>query len=96
MARLTGKETVIDAYCGVGTIGIYCSAFVKQVIGAELNRDAVRDAIENAKQNQIKNIYFHCRDAGECMQELKSSGEQIDGVFTDPPRSGCSMEFLNV
>ena len=95
MARLTGKEIVIDAYCGVGTIGIYCSAFVKQVIGAELNRDAVRDAIENAKQNQIKNIYFHCRDAGEFMQELKSSGEQIDVVFTDPPRSGCSMEFLN-
>lgn len=94
MARLGGKETVIDAYCGVGTIGIYCSAFAKQVIGAELNRDAVRDAIENAKLNQIRNIYFHCRDAGEFMRELANSGEQIDVVFTDPPRGGCSMEFL--
>lgn len=95
MARLSGKETVIDAYCGVGTIGIYCSAFAKQVIGAELNRDAVRDAIENAKLNQVKNIYFHCRDAGEFMRELAGSGEQIDVVFTDPPRGGCSMEFLS-
>lgn len=95
MARLNGKETVIDAYCGVGTIGIYCSAFAKQVIGVERNLDAMRDAIENAKRNQIKNIYFHCRDAGEFMRELANSGEQIDVVFTDPPRSGCSIEFLN-
>lgn len=95
MARLNGKETVIDAYCGVGTIGIYCSAFAKQVIGVERNLDAMRDAIENAKRNKIKNIYFHCRDAGEFMRELANSGEQIDVVFTDPPRSGCSMEFLN-
>ena len=95
MARLNGKETVIDAYCGVGTIGIYCSAFAKQVIGVERSPDAMRDAIENAKQNKIKNIYFHCRDAGELMRELANSGEEIDVVFTDPPRSGCSMEFLN-
>lgn len=95
MARLTGKETVIDAYCGIGTIGIAASAKAHQVVGTELNRDAVRDAAANAKLNGIKNITFRCGDAGEFMQGMSASGEKADVVFTDPPRSGCSLEFLS-
>lgn len=95
MARLTGRETVIDAYCGIGTIGIAASGQALQVVGTELNRDAVRDAAANAKLNGIKNITFRCGDAGEFMQGLAASGEAADVVFTDPPRSGCSPEFLS-
>lgn len=95
LANLTGKETVIDAYCGIGTIGIAASGKARQIVGTELNRDAVRDAAANAKLNGIKNITFRCGDAGEFMQGLAASGETADVVFTDPPRSGCSPEFLS-
>ena len=54
-----------DAYCGIGTIGIVASKKAGQVIGVELNRDAVKDAVENAKCNGIKNIQFYCNDAGK-------------------------------
>ena len=63
LAGLTGKETVLDAYCGIGTIGIIASRKAGQVIGVELNQDAVRDAVNNAKLNQISNIRFYCNDA---------------------------------
>lgn len=57
-AKLTGKETVIDAYCGTGTIGLIASSRAKHVIGVELNRDAIKDAISNAKRNHIHNVTF--------------------------------------
>ena len=78
-AGLSGKETVIDAYCGIGTIGMVAARSAKQVIGVELNRDAVRDAIANAKQNQMENIYFHCADAGKFMTERRESRRCVDG-----------------
>ena len=56
LAGLTGRETVLDAYCGIGTIGIIASRHAGQVIGVELNEDAVRDAVNNAKLNQVSNI----------------------------------------
>lgn len=62
-AHLTGKECVIDAYCGTGTIGIIASKNAKEVIGIELNRDAIRDAVTNAKRNNVKNISFYNEDA---------------------------------
>ena len=67
LAGLTGKETVIDAYCGIGTIGIIASRQAKKVIGVELNPDAVKDAVKNAKRNEVKNISFYCNDAGRFM-----------------------------
>lgn len=94
LAGLTGRESVIDAYCGIGTIGIAASDAAAAVIGAELNKEAVRDAIENAKLNQIKNIRFCAVDAGDFMEEMAASGQSADVVFTDPPRAGCSMKFL--
>ena len=97
-AHLTGKETVIDAYCGIGTIGMTAAAHAKQVIGVELNPSAVKDAIANARRNDCKNISFYNEDAGVYMRKLAAApaGERVpvDVVFMDPPRSGSSETFL--
>ena len=93
-AGLTGSETVLDAYCGVGTIGLVASKKAKQVLGVELNRDAVRDAIANAKRNSIKNCWFTAADAGEYMLDMARSGSSVDVVFMDPPRAGSDERFL--
>lgn len=93
-AGLSGRETVLDAYCGTGTIGLIASDQAKRVIGVELNRDAVRDAVVNARKNGVKNIQFYQKDAGEFMVQLAGSGDKVDVVFMDPPRSGSSEQFL--
>lgn len=94
-ARLTGKETVIDAYCGIGTIGLAAASEAKKIIGVELNKDAVRDAVINAKINQIKNADFYQNDAGRFMVQLAQAETQADVVFMDPPRSGSTEEFMD-
>lgn len=94
-AGLTGQETALDAYCGVGTIGIVAAkSGAARVLGVELNRDAVKDAIVNARENGVKNIWFTCADAGAFMEEAAVEGERYDVVFMDPPRAGASWEFL--
>lgn len=93
-AGLTGKETVIDAYCGIGTIGIIASKQARQMIGVELNQDAVRDAVSNVRRNKIKNIQIYQNDAGRFMSGMAKDGEQVDVVFMDPPRSGSTEEFI--
>ena len=93
-AQLDGTQTVIDAYCGTGTIGIIASAHAKQVIGVELNTDAVQDAKENAKLNNIENVNFIEDDAGKFMTRLAADGESADVVIMDPPRAGASLDFL--
>ena len=95
LAALTGKERVIDAYCGIGTIGMIASAHAKEVIGVELNKDAVKDAIYNAKRNQVKNIRFYQNDAGKFMVEMAQQGEKADVVLMDPPRAGSTEEFID-
>lgn len=94
-AALTGTETVVDAYCGIGTIGLTASSRAKQVIGVELNRDAVRDAISNARRNQIHNARFYAADAGEFMTGMAAVGETADVVLMDPPRAGSDEAFLS-
>lgn len=102
-AGLTGKERVIDAYCGTGTIGIIAARAAKEVIGVELNRDAVRDAIVNAKRNEVKNIRFYHADAGKFMEEMAAAragvanagDSEVDVVFMDPPRAGSDEAFLS-
>ena len=94
-AALTGKETVLDAYCGTGTIGLIASEYAGRVIGVELNGDAVRDARMNAKQNQVKNIEFYQNDAGKLLLQMAEQGEKLDVLFMDPPRSGSNREFLD-
>ena len=93
-AELTGKETVLDAYCGTGTIGIVASDKAKNVIGVELNKDAVKDAISNAKLNKTENIRFFCADAGKFMVGMAEDNEKVDLVFMDPPRAGSDLNFL--
>ena len=94
-ALLTGKEKVIDAYCGIGTIGIVASDKAGEVIGCELNADAVADARVNAKINGVENIKFFCADAGEFMLGMKEAGEKCDVLFMDPPRAGSDKRFLS-
>jgi len=94
MAGLSGNETVIDAYCGVGTIGIIASGKCKTVTSVESNGDAVKNARENAALNNIENIRIFEADAGKFMTESARRGETVDVVFTDPPRAGCSRQFL--
>ena len=94
-AGLTGKETVIDAYSGIGTIGMIASDHAKQVISVELNGEAVRDAISNAKINQIKNIRFYKADAGDFMVQMAARKQKADVVFMDPPRSGSDKKFMD-
>lgn len=93
-AALTGKETLVDAYCGTGTIGIIASDKAGQVIGVELNADAVRDARDNAKRNNVKNIQFYQNDAGKFLVGMAEQDAKVDVVLMDPPRSGSDEAFL--
>lgn len=93
-AGLDGSQTVLDAYCGVGTIGLASAAKAKSVLGVELNRSAVNCAIQNAKANGITNARFLCADATSAIQRMAQQGEQVDVVFLDPPRAGSTPEFL--
>lgn len=94
-AELTGRERVLDAYCGIGTIGMTAAAAgAGEVIGVELNKDAVGDAIRNARLNHLSNVRFVCQDAGAWMQQAAARGEKADVVFLDPPRSGSTPEFI--
>lgn len=94
-AELTGNERVIDAYCGIGTIGLIAAKNVKELIGCEVNADAIKDAKINAKINNITNAKFICADAGEFMLKMKEAKEKADVVFMDPPRAGSDRKFLS-
>ena len=85
-AHLTGKEVVLDAYCGIGTIGLTAADHAKQVVGVEVNREAVHDAIGNAKHNGVKNARFFAADATRWIGEAAAAGERADVIFMDPPR----------
>ena len=94
LAHLTGKERVIDAYCGTGTIGLIASGSASELIGVELNAEAVKDAVKNARKNHVENVRFITGDAGEFMRAMAKDKEHADVLFMDPPRSGASEEFL--
>ena len=93
MANLRGYGKVVDAYCGIGTIGIIAAEHAGEVVGVESNRDAVRDAVQNAKRNGVKNITFFAEDAGAYLTR-RAAEEKADVIFMDPPRTGASEEFL--
>ncbi len=95
LAGLTGRETVLDAYCGIGTISIIAANRARQVYGVELNPDAVGDAICNAKINGIRNVRFYQNDATRFMTQMAQSGDTVDVVLMDPPRSGSTEEFIH-
>lgn len=94
-AGLTGREVLVDAYCGTGTIGIIAADKAGKVIGVELNGDAVRDARNNARMNRISNIEFYQNDAGKFLVEMAEQKAEVDVVMMDPPRSGSTEAFLD-
>ena len=94
LAKLTGRETVVDAYCGIGTIGLCAAPQAKQVIGVERNSAAVKDAAANARRNKIANARFVCADATEWMMAAAGEGLRPDVVFLDPPRAGSTPECI--
>ena len=94
-AQLTGRETVLDAYCGIGTIGLTAAGREKQVIGVERNRDAVRDAIGNARHNGVRNARFFAADATEWIARVAAEGKRADVILMDPPREGSTPQFLD-
>ncbi len=95
LLSLKGNEVLIDAYSGIGTIGMIASKQVKHVYSVELNKDAVKDAMNNARINQIKNITFKCEDAGKFMEEMAAQKKRVDAVIMDPARDGSDEAFLS-
>lgn len=94
-ASLKKCDTVLDAYCGTGTIGIAAAKRgAGRVVGVELNEDAVKDAFFNARLNEVENASFFCADAGRFMVEAAEQDEHFDVVFMDPPRAGSDLNFL--
>ena len=90
----TGRERVIDAYCGTGTTTLTFAGFVESITGVEINPEAVGDAVKNARVNDVKNAQFICADAVEYMEELAQAGETADCVILDPTRLGTDERFI--
>ena len=93
-AKITENDVVFDSYSGIGTIGLIASKKAKQVISVELVKEAVRDAITNAKINDIKNVYFVCDDASTYINRMANEDQHIDVLIMDPPRKGSDERFL--
>lgn len=95
-ANLTGKETVFDLYCGIGTIGIFASKNVKKLYGIETVPEAIEDAKQNAKENNLKNAEFFVGDVEKALPKfIKERNILPDVVFIDPPRKGCEKTALD-
>lgn len=93
-AALTGKEIVLDLYCGAGTIGLSMADAAVQVIGAEIIPEAVENAKENAVRSGVDNTSFYCGDAGETAQRLREQGTTPNVIILDPPRKGCDVQTV--
>ena len=93
-AGLTGEETVLDLYCGTGTITLCLAQKAKRAIGAEIVAPAVADAKENAKRNGIENVEFFCGDAAEVAAKMEREGLRPDVITVDPPRKGLAPEVI--
>lgn len=91
-ANLSKNDTVLDAYCGIGTITLLASKYCKKIIGVEINKQAVNDALENSRLNKISNASFYCEDATRFMLNCST---KIDVLFLDPTRDGVTKEFIN-
>src|SRR5699024_5737533 len=89
-----GDETIIDTYCGIGTIGLSATDRAGKIIGIEVVDSAVEDARENARLNGAENAEYHLGKSEEVIKKLGKEGVKPDVVFVDPPRKGCHPEFL--
>lgn len=95
MAALSGRETLLDLYCGVGTIGLSMANRAAHLIGVEIVPEAVENARQNAARNGIQNAEFICADAGKAADQLARRGLSPDVVILDPPRRGCGIDALD-
>ena len=93
-AQITKSDTVLDLYCGVGTITLAMASAAGRVIGVEVVPQAVEDARDNARRNHIENAEFFCGDAGQAALELEKSGVHPDVVVVDPPRKGLNADTI--
>ena len=93
-AGLTGEETVLDLYCGIGTITLCMARKARKALGAEVVPSAVEDARENARRNGVENVEFFCADAGEAALQLAQRGIRPDVICVDPPRKGVSPQVI--
>lgn len=93
-ADLRGNETVLDLYCGAGTIGLSMASKAKKIIGVEIIPEAIEDAKLNAALNGIENAEFICGDAPKAAEILKNQGITPDVIILDPPRKGCAPEMI--
>ena len=94
-AELTKDDIIYDLYCGIGTIGIFASKYVKKVYGIEIVNQAIQDAKENARLNNINNIDFICGDVEKVFEDvMKDKSEYPDVVFVDPPRRGLDKNTI--
>lgn len=94
-ARLKSTDTLIDLYCGTGTIGLTMAKECKNLIGVEVVPEAIKDAVKNANNNGISNARFICADASKAADELKQEGMKPDVVILDPPRKGCDSALIH-
>ena len=94
LANLNENDILIDAYCGIGTIGLIASKHVKEVYGVEIVDEAIKNAKINAKENKIKNSHYVCNKAEEQIVKWKSEGINANVIVVDPPRKGCDIKLL--
>ena len=95
-AGLTGRETVLDLYCGTGTITLAMARHAGRVLGVEVVEQAIRDARENARRNGIENAEFFCADAAQAAKRLADEGVRPDVVVVDPPRKGLDAAIPGI
>lgn len=94
-AGLTGRETVLDLYCGIGTISLYLAEKARRVIGVEAVEEAIEDAVRNAKRNGVENVEFISGRVEQRMEQVLAQAGKVDVVVIDPPRKGCKISVLN-
>lgn len=94
--KLSKKETVLDLYCGIGSIALYLADLAKEVIGIEYNKDSVTAAIENAQINRIENARFFQGDAVSLFPKLVKDGYSFDVLVVDPPRTGLGEDLIRL
>lgn len=95
LAQCSGKENVLDLYCGVGTITLTLAPYVKTITGIEIVPEAIDNAIANAQRNGCDNVRFRCADVNQYARELIEQKEAIDVIIVDPPRKGCDQVVLD-
>lgn len=95
IGKFNTEDVIIDAYCGIGTIGLIASKYAKEVLAVEIVEEAIYNAKINAKNNNITNVTFECNKAEEQIIKWANENKKIDAIIVDPPRKGCDQKLLN-